>query len=254
MRRSILALPLALALVVGAPGPVWAGHKYRIPTSTKTIGSTEYKTYTMEGALPLKHGGAEVDAAIAAKCKPTRGISVVYVRKTTSRTYAYESRVGTVQSNRSFKVAVNLPRAISGTYQIRIRCAQGLTRPSKPTSTTSLVSVSGRSDPYTMFTDTFPVPPSLQLPYTGSSSALLLVAGVALLLLGGLLLGYDRRLGRPGQRVAWYSFLGNFRLSRPGVIWRDRATRLAVRAVGRGDRAPLVPHGHRVPGGAVRRP
>jgi LPXTG-motif cell wall-anchored protein len=194
VRRSIIALPIVLALVVGAPSLAWAGHKFRIKPGYGGEAPGANQTYEMEGTLPIE-GHDNVTAAIQDDCPmPTSSqqpeVQVVYARVGGPGTY--QSDIEKTDADGLFLTTVQLPvSADPVTYRVRLRCADDLT-PVQATDTTNLVSVAGRTGPskYTLFKVTIP------LASTGTSSAMLALAGVALLLAGCLLLVYERRLAR----------------------------------------------------------
>jgi hypothetical protein len=187
VRRSILALLIVLALVIGAPGLAWAGHKFRIKTGSGVrFAGRSYATYEMAGTLPLSDPPdlpQAVTNAIQAACltpTPTQPPTVqfIYVNP------AGQSRSSTIDqadTNGVFLTTVQLPvTASSVTYKVRLRCDG------------NPVTVNNQS---TLFTVSVRL---TSLAFSGASSAVLALAGVALLLAGCLLLVYERRLARAG--------------------------------------------------------
>jgi hypothetical protein len=195
VRRSILALPIVLALVVGAPGLAWAGHKFRLAHGAGEAPGGN-PTYVMEGKLPLDTPSdlpQEVTDAISEDCPAPNQqpeVQVVYAPEGSNVTYlsSVDENTG---ADGSFRTTVDLPVGNNPvTYRVRLRCAENLTSDAN----TNRVSIPGRTGAarFTLFTVTVP------LADTGGSSAGLALAGVALLLVGCLLLVYERRLARAG--------------------------------------------------------
>ena len=187
MRRSILVLLIVLALVIGAPGLAWAGHKFRLKTGSGVkIAGKSYAIYEMSGTLPLSDPPdlpQAVTNAIKAACltpTPTQPPTVQFIYVNPSG-QARSSTIGQAGTNGDFLTTVQLPVTTSSvTYKVRLRCDD------KP------VSVNNQSILFTVSVKL------TSLAFSGASSAVLALAGVALLLAGCLLLVYERRLARAG--------------------------------------------------------
>lgn len=192
MRRSILAFLIVLALVIGAPGLAWAGHKFRLKQgSGARIAGKSLATYEMYGTLPFDMppdlDQVVIDAIQATCLTPTPSqppmVKVIYVDPNGQ---SFPSSPVQASTGGYFLTTRRLPVTTDPvTYQVQLRCDG------------NRVSVAGRTgdDRYNLFEVQVKLDP---LAFTGTSSAMLALAGMALLLAGCLLLVHERRLARAG--------------------------------------------------------
>jgi hypothetical protein len=185
VRKSLLALSIAVVFVAVVPDPAQAGHKFRLSVRRTTSAiAAQLERADLDGRTAsgsFGSGGDKQGPLLAKRCRPGTTLRLLFMRG--SRLISRSTSVVVKKSSHgpSFSALVFLPRTGSTvTYNVRVECRQ------------ELVKAGTARDPYTAFT----VDVTTTLPDTGFSSLLYLNVGIALVVGGLLLLRLERRLSR----------------------------------------------------------
>jgi hypothetical protein len=183
VRKSLLALSIAVVFVAVVPDPAQAGHKFRLSArGTTSATAARLESAQLDGRTASGSFGSKGDKQgplLAKRCRPGTRLRLFFMRG--SRLISRSTSVVVTNSSHgpSFSAIVFLPRTGNTvTYNVRVECRQ------------ELVKAGTASDPYTAFT----VDVTTTLPDTGFPSLLYLNIGISMVVGGLLLLRLERRL------------------------------------------------------------